>query len=255
MQAVILAGGRGTRLSEETTVRPKPMVEIGGVPLLIHIMRRYARFGVDDFVVCLGHKGEFIKHYFAHLHLNSADVTFDFRSGSMQMHAPAAMPWRVTLVDTGEDTGTGGRLRRVRKYIDDAPFYFTYGDGLADIDFAAQMAFHMAHGAAATVTAVPAPARFGVIEASGDTVHAFREKHAGDGGEINGGFFILDPAIPGQIPERDDVSWEHDVLPGIAEAGRLRAFRHGGFWHCIDTLRDKLHAEELWAGGSAPWCW
>ena len=253
MQAVILAGGRGTRLAEETSVRPKPMVEVGGIPLLIHVMRRYAKFGIDDFVICLGYKGELIKHYFAHLHLNTSDVTFDFATGAMQLHAPAAMPWRVTLVDTGDETATGSRIRRVRKYLRDAPFCLTYGDGLSNIDFADQVAFHHKHGAPATVTAVPAPARFGVIEADGSRVLAFREKHAGDGGDINAGFFILAPQLLERIPEGDDVSWEHDVLPGITADGLLHAYRHTGFWHCIDTLRDKTAAEALWSDGSAPW--
>ena len=255
MKAVILAGGLGTRLGEETSVRPKPMVEVGGMPILWHIMKIYSAHGVNDFVVCLGYKGYLIKEYFANYFLHTADVTIDLRKNSTEIHEKRTEPWRITLVDTGADTQTGGRLRAVSQYLDkDEPFCFTYGDGVASVDVTAQIAFHKAHGKAATITAVSPPGRFGALEFDGEKVRSFREKPAGDGGLINGGFFVLDPSVIDLI-ENDGSVWEQQPLEQLAAAGELVAYRHEGFWQPMDTLRDKTYLEDLWREG-APWkCW
>lgn len=253
MKAVILAGGLGTRISEETHLKPKPMVEIGAKPVLWHIMKLYSAHGIDDFVICCGYKGFVIKEYFANYFLHMSDVTFDMRNNEMHVHQRKAEPWRVTLVDTGENTLTGGRLKRVGDYVraDDA-FCFTYGDGVADVDIRQLVAFHHAHGKLATVTAVQPVGRYGALERDGDVVRGFAEKPRGDGGWINGGFFVLSPECLDYI-DGDESSWEGDPLTRIAEAGQLRAFEHAGFWQPMDTLRDKLHLEELWATRAAPW--
>ena len=256
MKAVLLAGGLGTRLSEETSTRPKPMVEIGGRPILWHIMKLYSYHGIDDFVICCGYKGYVIKEYFANYFLHMSDVTFDISANTMEVHHRHAEPWRVTLVDTGDDTLTGGRLKRVEGYIrDDEAFCFTYGDGLSDLDIGASIDFHRRHGRYATVTAVFPPGRYGAIERAGDKVTRFVEKPPGDGGLINGGFFVLSPAVLDYI-EGDQTSWEAEPLGRLAADGQLMTFEHSGFWQPMDTLRDKNHLEELWNTGAAPWkCW
>lgn len=255
MKAVILAGGLGTRISEESHLRPKPMIEIGGRPLLWHIMKIYSRYGISDFVICLGYKGYVIKEYFANYFLHMSDVTFDMSNNSMEVHQRYVEPWRVTLVDTGENTLTGGRLRRVRDHLGDEPFCFTYGDGVADVDIGALVAFHHAHGRDATVTAIQPPGRYGALNLDGEAVRGFQEKPAGDGAWINGGFFVLNPSVIDGIAG-DDSSWEGEPLMRLAADDRLRAYSHHGFWHAMDTLRDKNHLEELWRGGRAPWkCW
>ena len=256
MKAVLLAGGLGTRLSEETSVRPKPMVEIGGRPILWHIMKLYSHHGINDFVVCCGYKGYVIKEYFANYFLHMSDVTFDISTNTMEVHERHAEPWRVTLVDTGEDTLTGGRLKRVEQYVrDEDVFCFTYGDGLSDVNIGASVAFHREHGRLATVTAVVPPGRYGAIERTGDQVTRFVEKPPGDGGHINGGFFVLSPAVIDYI-DGDDVSWEGAPLAKLAADKQLLAFEHSGFWQPMDTLRDKTLLEELWSTGNAPWkCW
>ena len=256
MKAVLLAGGLGTRLSEETSTRPKPMVEIGGRPILWHIMKLYSYHGIDDFVICCGYKGYVIKEYFANYFLHMSDVTFDISANTMEVHHRHAEPWRVTLVDTGDDTLTGGRLKRVEGYIrDDEAFCFTYGDGLSDLDIGASIDFHRRHGRYATVTAVFPPGRYGAIERAGDKVTRFVEKPPGDGGLINGGFFVLSPAVLDYI-EGDQTSWEGSPLGRLAADDQLVAFEHSGFWQPMDTLRDKNHLEELWNTGAAPWkCW
>ena len=255
-KAVILAGGLGTRLGEETSVRPKPMVEIGGMPIIWHIMKIYSAHGVHDFIICLGYKGYLIKEYFANYFLHAADVTIDLRRNDagnrIEIHQNWSEPWRITLVETGAHTMTGGRLKAVRRYLnDDEPFCFTYGDGLADIDITAQLAFHQAHGHKATITAVAPPGRFGALQFDGDLVRSFAEKPAGDGGLINGGFFVLHPAVVDLIDGPETV-WEREPLERLAADGELVAFRHDGFWQPMDTLRDKQHLEELWQEG-APW--
>ncbi|MDF2603656.1 glucose-1-phosphate cytidylyltransferase [Sphingomonas sp.] len=255
MRTVILAGGLGSRLGEETAVRPKPMVEIGGMPILWHIMKIYAASGFDDFVICLGYKGYLIKEYFANYFLHTADVTIDLRRGSngMQVHHARSEPWRITLVETGATTMTGGRLAAIRPYLDpDEPFCFTYGDGVADIDVAQLVAFHKAHGRRATITSVTPPGRFGSLEFDGDRVAAFREKPAGDGGQINGGFFVADPSVLDLI-EGPETIWEAGPLEALAAEGELMGYRHDGFWHPMDTLRDKVHLDTLWQTGDAPW--
>ena len=253
MKAVILAGGLGTRISEETTLKPKPMVEIGGRPILWHIMKLYSAHGVNDFVVCCGYKGYIIKEYFANYFLHMSDVTFDMAKNHMEVHQHKAEPWRVTLIDTGEDTMTGGRLKRVGDYVkDEKAFCFTYGDGLADVDVKASVEFHTSHGKLATVTAVTPPGRYGALERSGDKVIAFLEKPRGDGAVINGGFFVLSPACLDLIAG-DDVGWESSPLTELAARGELMSYQHPGFWQPMDTLRDKNHLEELWASGKAPW--
>jgi glucose-1-phosphate cytidylyltransferase len=253
MKAVILAGGRGTRISEETHLRPKPMIEIGGRPLLWHIMKIYSAHGVDDFVICCGYRGYLIKEYFANYVLHMSDVTFDMTHNSMEVHEQNAEPWRVTLVDTGDDTMTGGRLKRVSDYVhDEDAFCFTYGDGLTDLDIAATIAFHRDHGKLATITAVQPPGRYGALQLTGDQVRGFMEKPSGDGGLINGGFFVLSPKVLQRI-RGDDTAWEAEPLTGLAADGELMAFAHGGFWQPMDTLREKLILDNLWESGRAPW--
>ncbi|TXI10763.1 MAG: glucose-1-phosphate cytidylyltransferase [Novosphingobium sp.] len=250
-----MAGGLRTRLGEETSVRPKPMVEVGGFPIIWHIMKIYAAHGVTDFVICLGYKGYVIKEFFANYFLHSADVTIDLSRNAIEVHQAKCEPWKVTLVETGAEAQTGGRLRAVRSHLDDEPFCFTYGDGVADIDVTAELAFHRAHGRKATIAAVAPPGRFGALEFDGDKVVDFKEKPAGDGGLINGGFFVLDPSVIDLIPGADTI-WESGPLETLARQGELVAFRHSGFWQPMDTLRDKQLLDRLWAEGSAPWkCW
>ena len=253
MKAVILAGGLGTRISEESHLKPKPMIEVGGKPILWHIMKIYAAHGVNDFVVCLGYKGYVIKEYFANYFLHMSDVTFDMTKNNMEVHQKKAEPWRVTLVDTGDDSMTGGRLRRVANYIDPKEsFCFTYGDGVADIDITAEIAFHKKHGKHATVCAVQPPGRYGALIRDKNKVVGFQEKPPGDGAWINGGFFVLQPEALGYI-DGDASSWEGDAIRKIAQAGQLLAFEHNGFWQPMDTLRDKSLLEDLWQSGRAPW--
>jgi len=253
MKAVILAGGLGTRISEETHLKPKPMVEIGGKPILWHIMKLYSAHGVNDFVICCGYKGYVIKEYFSNYFLHMSDVTFDMSDNRMEVHQQKAEPWRVTLVDTGEETLTGGRLKRVKKYIQDQDsFCFTYGDGVSDVDIKASIEFHRQHGKLATVTAVEPPGRYGALERSGSQVTGFIEKPRGDGGLINGGFFVLSPAVLDFI-EGDQSSWEGGSLVQLAAQGQLMAFAHHGFWQPMDTLRDRTLLEKLWESGKAPW--
>ncbi|MFM9827175.1 MAG: glucose-1-phosphate cytidylyltransferase [Sphingomonas sp.] len=252
VQAVILAGGLGSRLGEETTIRPKPMVEIGGMPIIWHIMKIYSFYGVNEFIVCLGYKGYMIKEYFANYFLHTSDVTIDLKEQSLDVHQNWGEPWRITLVDTGADTMTGGRLKRVQRYLrPDQPFCLTYGDGLSDINIRKLLEFHAIHGRRATITAVAPPGRFGALEMEGNIVRAFREKPAGDGGLINGGFFVLHPSVIDLI-EGPHTVWEQGPLEKLAHASDLAAFRHDGFWQPMDTLRDKLHLEQLWQDG-APW--
>lgn len=252
MKAVILAGGRGTRLAEETSLRPKPMIEIGGRPLLWHIMKIYSAHGVNDFVICCGYRGYLIKEYFANYVLHMSDVTFDMAHNAVEVHQQHAEPWRVTLVDTGDDTLTGGRLKRVADYVrDEDAFCFTYGDGLTDLDIGATIAFHVEHRKPATITAVQPPGRYGALQLSGHAVRGFTEKPT-DGGLINGGFFVLSPQVLERI-EGDDTSWETGPLSGLAADGELMAYTHGGFWQPMDTLREKLLLENLWESGKAPW--
>ena len=253
MKLVILAGGLGTRLSEETTLKPKPMVEIGGRPILWHIMKIYSQHGINDFIICCGYKAQVIKEYFANYSLHMSDVTFDLRDNTIEVHQKFAEPWRVTLVDTGEQSMTGGRLKRVAPYLEgEEAFCFTYGDGVGDIDITALLAFHRTHGKLATVTAVQPPGRFGVLEMDGASVTGFREKPQGDGNWINGGFFVLSPEVIANI-EDDSTIWEREPMEKLAESGQLQAHFHHGFWQPMDTLRDKAHLEELWASGKAPW--
>lgn len=253
MKAVILAGGLGTRLSEETSSRPKPMVEIGGKPILWHIMKIYSSYGVNDFVVCLGYKGYVIKEYFANYFLHTSDVTFDIAANKVEVHHNSAEPWRVTLVDTGGMTMTGGRLLRVKPYLEgEKSFCFTYGDGVADIDVGHLIDFHNRHGKAVTVTGTQPPGRFGALEIAGDRLTAFREKPFGEGGWVNGGFFVLSPAVFSCIAD-DATVWERQPLENLAAAGEVMVFRHNGFWLPMDTLRDKTHLEDLWSTGTAPW--
>ncbi|HEY8035026.1 MAG TPA: glucose-1-phosphate cytidylyltransferase [Methylobacter sp.] len=253
MKAVILAGGLGTRISEETSTRPKPMIEIAGRPILWHIMKIYSAHGINEFVVCCGYKGYVIKEYFANYFLHMSDVTFDMQGNKMEVHQRNAEPWRVTLVDTGDDTMTGGRLKRVADYIkNESEFCFTYGDGVADIDVGAQIAFHKQHGKIATVTAVQPPGRYGALNMDGDAVRGFIEKPQGDGGWINGGFFILSPRCLEFIDD-DATSWEGPALSRLASQGELMAYQHRGFWQPMDTLRDKNHLENLWQSNQAPW--
>jgi glucose-1-phosphate cytidylyltransferase len=252
MKAVILAGGVGSRLSEETAVRPKPMVEIGGKPILWHIMKIYAAHGVEDFVICLGYKGYVIKEFFANYYLHTSDLSFDLSHGDVQIHRSNAEPWKVTLVDTGEATMTGGRLRRVLPYVEDDAFCFTYGDGLADVDIKALIAYHREQGALATVTAVQPPGRFGAVELNGTRVRSFQEKPRGDGSWLNGGFFVLSPEV-GRYLGDDSTTWEDEPLRRLASEGQLASFRHTGFWQAMDTLRDRHQLQELWDAGHAPW--
>ncbi len=253
MKAVILAGGLGTRISEESGSRPKPMIEIGGKPVLWHIMKIYSHYGINDFIVCCGYKGYVIKEFFANYFLHSSDVTFDVQKNSMEVHQRFAEPWKVTLVDTGENTMTGGRLGRVGSYLmDEEAFCFTYGDGVADINIRSLIDFHHQSGLKATLTAVYPPGKFGAIDVKSSKVNSFREKPKGDGGLINGGFFVLSPSILDLI-KNDSTVWEQDPLELLAKDGQLGAYEHRGFWQPMDTLRDKNHLEELWSSGNAPW--
>ncbi|VVN69258.1 Glucose-1-phosphate cytidylyltransferase [Pseudomonas fluorescens] len=253
MKAVILAGGLGTRLSEETSTRPKPMVEIGGKPILWHIMKMYSAHGINDFIICCGYKGYVIKEYFANYFLHMSDVTFNMRDNTMQVHDKRAEAWSVTLVDTGDDSMTGGRLRRVADYVkDEESFCFTYGDGVGDIDISASIAFHKQHGKAATLTATYPPGRFGALDIRQGQVLNFKEKPKGDGAMINGGFFVLNPEVLDYITDDSSV-WEQEPLMNLAAENRLMAFEHQGFWQPMDTLRDKHHLEDLWTSGKAPW--
>jgi glucose-1-phosphate cytidylyltransferase len=253
MKVVLLAGGLGTRIVEESSMRPKPMIDIGGRPILWHIMKIYAHHGLRDFIICLGYKGYMIKEYFTNFFLHHSDVTIDTAENKIIYHQSTVEPWRVTLVDTGEQTLTGGRLKRVRSYLDPAePFCFTYGDGVADIDVADLISFHRAHGKLATVTAVIPPGRYGAMALQGDEVQRFIEKPPGDQGFINGGFFVLNHAVIDRI-EGDLTSWESGPLEALAQEGELRAYSHRGFWHAMDTLRDKNLLEEHWQSGRAPW--
>jgi glucose-1-phosphate cytidylyltransferase len=253
MKAVILAGGLGTRLSEETVTRPKPMVEVGGRPILWHILKMYSHHGINDFVICCGYKGYVIKEYFANYFLHMSDVTFDMRSNRMEVHCKRAEPWCVTLVDTGDESMTGGRLLRVADYVkDEEAFCLTYGDGVGDIDISASIGFHRSHGKAATLTATYPPGRFGAIDIRDRQVHSFKEKPQGDGALINGGFFVLSPKVLGYLSCDADI-WEQQPLAGLAADGQLMCYQHDGFWQPMDTLRDKQLLEELWAAGKAPW--
>jgi glucose-1-phosphate cytidylyltransferase len=253
MKVVLLAGGLGTRLSEETHLRPKPMIDLGGRPILWHIMKIYSSHGVNDFIICCGYKGYVIKEYFANYFLHMSDVTFDMKNNRMEVHTKKAEPWRVTLVDTGDDTLTGGRLKRVANYVrEDEAFCFTYGDGVADVDISKQIEFHKQHGKLATVTAVQPPGRYGALLREGTNVQGFQEKPPGDGAWINGGFFVLSPKVIDFI-DGDQTSWEGGPLETIARSGQLESFEHRGFWQPMDTLRDKNQLEELWSTGKAPW--
>ena len=252
MKAVILAGGRGTRMGAETELRPKPMVEIGGRPLLWHVMKLYAAAGIEDFLVCLGYRGSLVKEWFATYRLQTADVVFDLGRGTMEALQPASESWRVTLVDTGQETMTGGRLRRIASHVaGEEAFCMTYGDGVSDVDIAATVAFHRAHGRLATLTAVRPPGRYGALGLAGDAVRSFVEK-PDDGGWINGGFFVLDPGALDYV-DGDATVWEEEPLRRLAADGQLAAYRHAGFWRAMDTARDRNALEALWAGGAAPW--
>lgn len=252
MKAVILAGGLGTRISEESNVKPKPMIEIGGKPILWHIMKIYSAHGVNDFIICCGYKGYVIKEYFANYFLHMSDVTFDMQQNKMDVHQNSAEPWRVTLVDTGEETMTGGRLKRVKAHLNDEPFCFTYGDGVGNVDISGVVKFHRSHGGLATLTATQPPGRFGAINIDSGRVASFQEKPQGDGSWINGGFFVLDPKVIDYI-EGDQTTWEREPMERLAADGQMHAWSHSGFWQPMDTLRDKKHLEELWESGSAPW--
>ncbi|MCR4298351.1 MAG: glucose-1-phosphate cytidylyltransferase [Gallionella sp.] len=251
MKAIILAGGLGTRISEESHLRPKPMIEIGGKPILWHIMKIYSHYGINDFVICLGYKGYIVKEYFANYFLHMSNVTFDMAKNQMEVHERYAEPWRVTLVDTGQDTLTGGRLERVRDYVGDETFCFTYGDGVTDLNIGATLEFHRAHGKQATVTAIQPPGRYGALNLEGNAVNSFQEKPAGDGAWINGGFFVLEPSVFKYI-QGDQTSWEEQPLQQLAQAGQLMSYQHTGFWQAMDTLRDKNHLEDLW-NNNPPW--
>jgi glucose-1-phosphate cytidylyltransferase len=253
MKAVILAGGLGTRLSEETVVKPKPMVEIGDKPILWHIMKIYSAHGINDFIICCGYKGYVIKEYFSNYFLHTSDVTFDLQKNEMKVHSRSAEPWKVTLVDTGEETMTGGRLKRVKEYVNDEEmFCFTYGDGVSDVDIGALIKFHSDHNKLATLTATQPPGRFGALSLDGNRVNSFNEKPKGDGVWVNGGFFVLSPKVLDYI-EGDDTVWEKKPMEQIAQEGQLNAYFHKGFWLPMDTVRDKVQLEELWQSGNAPW--
>ena len=253
MKAVILAGGMGTRISEETYARPKPMIEVGGMPILWHIMKIYSAHGVNDFVICCGYKGYLIKEYFANYFLHMSDVTFDMNKNSMEVHQRSAEPWRVTLIDTGEETMTGGRLKRVASYVqDEEAFCFTYGDGVSDVNITELVAFHQSQKVKATLTATLPPGRFGALDFDGHKVRSFKEKPKGDGAMINGGFFVLSPDVLKYI-DGDASIWERTPLETLAEEGQLSAYQHHGFWQPMDTLRDKTYLEDLWTEGNAPW--
>ena len=253
MKAVILAGGLGTRISEESTVRPKPMVQIGGMPILWHLMKVYSAHGINDFVICCGYKGYIIKEYFANYFLHMSDVTFDMQNNHMEVHQRKAEPWKVTLVDTGENTMTGGRLQRVARFVEnETAFCMTYGDGLSNHNIAESIAFHKSHGKQATVTAVQPPGRYGALDMDGNNVRGFVEKPKGEGGWINGGFFVLSPQVLSLI-DNDSTSWELEPMDALAKSGQLEAYTHSGFWQPMDTLREKNLLEDLWASGKAPW--
>jgi len=252
MKVVILAGGLGTRLAEETVIRPKPMVEIGGRPILWHIMKIYSAHGLHDFIICCGYRGYLIKEYFAHYFLHMSDVTFDMERNVMEVHHRNADPWKVTLVDTGESTQTGGRLKRIQPYLEKEDFCFTYGDGLSDVNINNLIAFHEAEKTLAAVTAVLPPGRFGALNIDRTRITGFREKPDGDGGRINGGFFVLSPKVLDYI-QGDDTVWEREPMERLANEGNMSAYLHDGFWQCMDTLRDKIRLDELWESGAAPW--
>lgn len=252
MKAVILAGGLGTRISEETHLKPKPMVEIGSRPILWHVMKLYSAHGINDFIICAGYKGYIIKEYFANYFLHMSDVTFDMSQNKMEVHQRRSEPWRVTIVDTGEQTMTGGRLRRVREYLDGEAFCFTYGDGVGNIDIRASIEFHRGQGRKATLTGVQPPGRYGALEIEDSRVVRFQEKPEGDGAWINGGFFVLEPSVIDLVPD-DGTVWERQPLETLSSTQQLSVYKHGGFWQPMDTLRDKTHLEDLWASGKAPW--
>ena len=253
MKAVILAGGLGTRISEETDVKPKPMIEIGGRPILWHILKMYSTYGINDFIICCGYKGYVIKEYFANYFLHMSDVTFDLQNNQMEVHERNAESWKVTLIDTGDGTMTGGRLKRIHKYVkDEDAFCFTYGDGVSSMNISELVKFHRQHGKLATVTAVQPPGRFGALDLDGSRVTGFAEKPPGDGGLINGGFFVLSPKCISLI-ENDQTTWEAEPLMELAHSGELMSFEHNGFWQPMDTLRDKIQLEKLWVSGNAPW--
>ncbi len=252
MKAVILAGGMGTRISEETHLKPKPMIEIGGKPILWHIMKIYSHYGINDFIICVGYKGYLIKEYFANYYLHQSDITFDLCENKMFVHNHYGEPWRVTLVDTGDHTMTGGRLKKVQCYVGDETFCFTYGDGVSDVNVNELISFHQSQGTWATLTAIQPPGRFGAIDLDQNLITGFQEKPQGDGGWVNGGFFVLEKQVFDLI-EGDYTVWERDPLENLAQAGHLSAYKHNGFWQPMDTLRDKLKLEELWATGQAPW--
>jgi glucose-1-phosphate cytidylyltransferase len=253
VKAVILAGGLGTRISEETQIKPKPMIDIGGSPILWHIMKIYSHYGINDFIICLGYKGHTIKEFFANYYLYQSDVTFDMARNAMEVHNSTSENWRVTLVNTGEHTQTGGRLKRVQEYVGDETFCFTYGDGVTDANIQELIAFHEAQRTYATLTAVQPPGRFGSIELHENKISQFQEKPPGDGSWISGGFFVLEPAIFDFIKQGDETVWERAPMEDLARAGQLSAYRHYGFWQPMDTLRDKMKLEELWVSGHAPW--
>jgi glucose-1-phosphate cytidylyltransferase len=252
MKAVILAGGLGTRISEETHLKPKPMVEIGGRPILWHVLKIYSAHGINDFIICAGYKGYIIKEYFANYFLHMSDVTFDMQKNQMEVHHRRSEPWRVTIVDTGEATMTGGRLKRVQDYVGGDTFCFTYGDGVGNVNITESVAFHRREGVQATITGVQPPGRFGALEIAGNQVRSFQEKPDGDGSWINGGFFVLEPSVFDLICDEATV-WERQPLEALARTGQLGIYKHAGFWQPMDTLRDKQHLEELWASGKAPW--
>jgi glucose-1-phosphate cytidylyltransferase len=252
MKVVILAGGMGTRLSEETEHKPKPMIEIGGKPILWHIMKLYSFYGLNDFIICLGYKGYMIKEYFGNYFLHMSDVTFDMAKNKMKVHQNSVEPWKVTLVETGDNSMTGGRLKRVRRYLDQEDFCFTYGDGLSNVDVKSLVAFHKAHQKLVTVTAVQPPGRYGGLRLDGEQVISFEEKPAGDGGWVSGGFFVLSPKVVDYIAE-DLTHWEREPLTQLAREAKVNAYQHRGFWHAMDTLRDKKYLEGLWESGQPPW--
>ena len=252
MKAVILAGGLGTRISEESHLKPKPMIEIGGKPILWHIMKIYSHYGINDFIICLGYKGYVVKEYFANYFLHMSNVTFDLVNNKMEVHDHTTEPWRVTLVDTGETTMTGGRLKRVAHHLDNEDFCFTYGDGVSNINIAQLIDFHKKNGMPATVTAVQPPGRFGVLSMEGKLITGFEEKPEGNSNWLNGGYFVLSPKVLEHI-DGDDTTWERTPMEALAKGGQLGAYVHKGFWQCMDTLRDKQHLEELWSTGRAPW--
>jgi glucose-1-phosphate cytidylyltransferase len=252
MKAVILAGGLGTRISEETHLKPKPMIEVGGKPILWHVLKIYSAHGINDFIICAGYKGYVIKEYFANYFLHMSDVTFDMKNNRMEVHNQRSEPWRVTILDTGDDTMTGGRLKRVREFVEKAPFCLTYGDGVGDVDITALIEFHKNQRRAATITGVQPPGRFGALNVADNQVLGFQEKPDGDGSWINGGFFVLEPSVL-DLLEGDSTIWERSPLETLASSDQLSMYKHGGFWQPMDTLRDKTHLEELWASGQAPW--